>query len=75
MAVWLVAYQEKDCSSAQQKSQYLVVSHTANIPQTPKIIEDPESPIKCLLGGLIRGSPDPHNLSSQGAEVFLGGYY
>ena len=38
-----------------------VVSYTANIHQTPKILTASERPIKLLLGVLIRGAPDTPN--------------
>ena len=48
----------------------LFVSYLANLPWTPYISTDSESPIKCILWGLIRGAPDSLNTPFMGAEVF-----
>ena len=39
---------------------------------TPNIFIDSESPIELLLGGLMRGAPDPLT-PLYGAEIFFGG--
>ena len=39
----------------------LSLSYTANWPWTPNIFTDSEPPIKWLVGGLIKGAPDPPN--------------
>ena len=49
------------------------MSYSANIPGTPNIFTDSGPPIKWLLGGLVRGAPDPHNPPYGGAEIYLGG--
>ena len=51
----------------------LVVSYSANIPQTPNIFTYSRPPIKLLLGGLIRGAPDPPNPPYGWAEIYFGG--
>ena len=49
-------------------------SYTANIPRTPNFFfTDSEPPIKLLLGGLIRGAPDPPNPPYGGAKISFGG--
>ena len=51
-----------------------VLSYFANIPQTPNIFTDSGPPIKLLLGGLIRGAPNPPNPPyGGGAKIYFGG--
>ena len=45
----------------------------ANIPRTPNIFTDSGPPIKLLVGGQIRGAPDPLNPPYGGAKVFFVG--
>ena len=58
-----------------------VLSHTINLPRTPNICTDSGPPMYWLLGGLIRGAPDPPNPpygGGGGAKIclyFWGGYY
>ena len=42
-------------------------------PSGPNIFKDSGPPIKSLLGGLIRGAPDPPNSPYGGAEIYFGG--
>ena len=48
--------------------------HLNILPRTPKIFTDSEPPIKWLIGGLIRGAPDPLTPSMGDAKYFWGDY-
>ena len=52
-----------------------VLSYSANISQTPNIITDSRPRIKWLLGGHIRGAPNPPNPHYWGPKYVLGGYH
>ena len=42
-----------------------------NIPQTPNIFTDSGPPLKLLVGGLIRGDPDPNNRPYGGMKKYF----
>ena len=52
-----------------------LLKDSANLPRTPNIFTDSGPPMYWLLGGLIRGDPDPPNPPYGGGQkyVFFGG--
>ena len=55
------------------KIRITLLSYSPNIPWTPNIFTDSGPPIKGLLGGLIRGAPNPPNPPYGGSKIYFEG--